>query len=66
MLSHENYTKAHINDVWIETGADPSILERTIFAFGLRRGASKPERVNSQASRRSNPAFTPQVSYKAN
>ena len=35
MLSHENYTKAHINDVWIETGADPSILERTIFAFGL-------------------------------
>ena len=35
MLSHENYTKAHINDVWIETGVDPSILERTIFAFGL-------------------------------
>ena len=35
MLSHENYTKAHINDIWIETGADPSILERTIFAFGL-------------------------------
>jgi hypothetical protein len=35
MLSHENYTKTHINDLWIKTGADPSILERTIFAFGL-------------------------------
>ena len=35
MLTHENYTELHINDIWKETGADPSILERTIFAFGL-------------------------------
>ena len=35
MLAHENYTESHINDLWTETGADPSILERTIFAFGL-------------------------------
>ena len=35
MLTQENYTELHINDLWKETGADPSILERTIFAFGL-------------------------------
>ncbi len=35
MLAHENYTESHINDLRIKTGADPSILERTIFAFGL-------------------------------
>ena len=35
MLSRENYTELHINDLHAETGADPSILERTIFAFGL-------------------------------
>ena len=35
MLSRENYTGLHINDLRAETGADPSILERTVFAFGL-------------------------------
>lgn len=35
MLSHENYTEVHINDLRAQTGADPSILERTVFAFGL-------------------------------
>ena len=35
MLSRENYTKAHIEKMRTLTGADPSILERTIFAFGL-------------------------------
>lgn len=35
MLSRENYTEAHIADLRAQTGADPSILERTFFAFGL-------------------------------
>ena len=35
MLTSENYTEQHIYDLWKETGADPSILERTVFAFGL-------------------------------
>lgn len=35
MLSRENYTEIHINDLRAQTGADPSILERTVFAFGL-------------------------------
>lgn len=29
MLSRENYTEAHIADLRAQTGADPSILERT-------------------------------------
>ena len=35
MLSHDNYTEMYINYLWRKTGADPSILERTVFAFGL-------------------------------
>lgn len=35
MPSHENYTEVHINDLRAQTGADSSILERTVFAFGL-------------------------------
>ena len=35
MLLSENYTAEHILRLRKETGADPSILERTIFAFGL-------------------------------
>lgn len=35
MLLHENYTAEHILRLREETGADPSILERTVFAFGL-------------------------------
>ncbi len=35
MLSRENYTAEHIEALKLRTGADPSILERTIFAFGL-------------------------------
>lgn len=30
MLTRENYTEQHIYDLWKETGADPSILERTV------------------------------------
>lgn len=35
MLLRENYTKEHIETLREKTGADPSILERTVFAFGL-------------------------------
>ena len=35
MLLRENYTSEHILRLRDETGADPSILERTVFAFGL-------------------------------
>ncbi|MDO4283906.1 MAG: nucleotidyl transferase AbiEii/AbiGii toxin family protein [Eubacteriales bacterium] len=35
MLLRENYTAEHISKLREETGADPSMLERTVFAFGL-------------------------------
>lgn len=35
MLLRENYSAEHIAKLRKETGADPSILERTVFAFGL-------------------------------
>lgn len=35
MLLSENYTAEHISDLREKTGADPSILERTVYAFGL-------------------------------
>lgn len=35
MLLRENFTAEHILRLREETGADPSILERTVFAFGL-------------------------------
>ena len=35
MLARENYTAEHITELRARTGADPSILERTVFAFGL-------------------------------
>ena len=35
MLLSENYTAEYISELRQKTGADPSILERTIFAFGL-------------------------------
>ena len=35
MLLSENYTAEYILRLREETGADPSILERTVFAFGL-------------------------------
>ena len=33
MLARENYTAEHITE--LRTRTDPSILERTVFAFGL-------------------------------
>ena len=41
MLVRENYTSEHISDLRRKTGADPSILERTIFAFGLLEAIRK-------------------------
>lgn len=35
MLSHDNYTAEYILKLREDTGADPSMLERTVFAFGL-------------------------------
>ncbi len=35
MLLSENYTANHIIQLHDKTGADPSLLERTVFAFGL-------------------------------
>lgn len=35
MLSRDNYTAERIAELRAQTGADPSILERTVFAFGL-------------------------------
>ena len=40
MLLSENYTEEHINELRIKTGANPSILERTVFAFGLLEAIS--------------------------
>lgn len=35
MLSKKNYTSEYISTLQKKTGADPSILERTVYAFGL-------------------------------
>ena len=40
MLLRDNYTEEHIKDLRKLTGADPSILERTVFAFGLLEAIS--------------------------
>ena len=43
MLLRDNYTANHIEELRRRTGADPSILERTIFAFGLLEAISRVE-----------------------
>lgn len=43
MLMRENYTAEHIASLRASTGADPSILERTVFAFGLLEAIRKVE-----------------------
>lgn len=40
MIMRDNYTEEHIANLRKETGADPSILERTVFAFGLLEAIS--------------------------
>ena len=41
MLVKENYTREHIQILRDNTNADPSLLERTIFAFGLLEAIRK-------------------------
>lgn len=41
MLLQNNYTAEHIAELKALTGADPSILERTVFAFGLLEALSR-------------------------
>lgn len=43
MLTRENYTAEHIASLRASTGTDPSILERTVFAFGLLEAIRKVE-----------------------
>lgn len=43
MLLRENYSAEHINALREQTGADPSILERTVFAFGLLEAICRVE-----------------------
>lgn len=41
MLRDENYTLSNILDIRAQTGADPSIIERTVYAFGLLEAIAK-------------------------
>lgn len=41
MLSRKNYSAEHIHELRKQTGSDPSILERTIYAFGLLEAIRK-------------------------
>lgn len=41
MLLSSNYTAEHLSELRKRTGADPSILERTVFAFGLLEAIRK-------------------------
>ena len=43
MLSRDNYTAEHIAEIRSRTGADPSILERTVYAFGLLEAIRRVE-----------------------
>ena len=43
MLSRRNFTKEHIEELRNTGGNDPSILERTIYAFGLLEAIRKTE-----------------------
>lgn len=35
MLSRENFTRDHVFEIKESSGADPAIIERAIYAFGL-------------------------------
>ena len=41
MLKRDNYTQSHIMNIRAQTGADPAIIERTVFAFGLLEAIAK-------------------------
>ena len=40
MITKENYSKEHITQLQQESHADPGIIERTLFAFGLLEALS--------------------------
>ena len=50
MLTRENYTEQHIYDLWKETGADPSILERTVDRKSTRLNSSHAVRSRMPSS----------------
>jgi len=41
MLNHSNFTEEHIRKLQRESKRDPSIIERTVFAFGLLEALSR-------------------------
>lgn len=41
MFSNDNFTLAHLLEIREQTKADPAIIERTIYAFGLLEAISK-------------------------
>lgn len=41
MLTQENYTKENIERLYSISGNDPSLLEKTIYAFGLLEAIAK-------------------------
>ncbi len=43
MITKENYTKEHIEALQKESGSDPAILERVLFAFGLLEAVCRVE-----------------------
>ena len=43
MLTRENYSKEHIESLQRDSGNDPALLERVLFAFGLLEAISRVE-----------------------
>ena len=43
MLTRENYSKEHIEALQKDSGNDPALLERVLFAFGLLEAISRVE-----------------------
>lgn len=35
MLTRENFSKEHIEELRLDSGNDPALLERVLYAFGL-------------------------------
>ena len=44
MLKVENYTLSNILDIRAQTGADPAIIERMVYAFGLLEAIARTAR----------------------
>lgn len=41
MLTQENYTRENIERLYSVSGNDPSLLEKTVYAFGLLEAIAK-------------------------